>query len=266
MRGTPKLFKEPAPDHKRWGLALLCVAGLLLFCNTGSYAQAAANRGPAAASNISATARFGEAQALLKQGNFKGALGEVQEGLRLEPRSVMGLNLLGIILSHEGKQSEALDALKSALRVEPNSTDTHNNLGDFYLEKGKPDLAENEFRITLRLDPRNRDANYNLGSILLFRHDARHAIEALQRVQPADPATLFRLTQAYFAAHENAKARSAAQALSAREPHDVKVHFSLGVLLASAGQFQPAVHELELADALRPGTFEILHNLGGAYL
>jgi tetratricopeptide (TPR) repeat protein len=40
------------------------------------------------------------------------------------------------------------------------------------------------------------------------------------------------------------------------------VHFSLGILLASEKQYKPAQLELEKADALQPGTFEILFNLG----
>ena len=37
-------------------------------------------------------------------------------------------------------------------------------------------------------------------------------------------------------------------------------------MLASEKQYKPAQLELEKADALRPGTFEILYNLGQAYL
>lgn len=38
------------------------------------------------------------------------------------------------------------------------------------------------------------------------------------------------------------------------------------MLLDSEKQFAPAQEEFELADSLRPRTFEILHNLGQAYL
>ena len=37
-------------------------------------------------------------------------------------------------------------------------------------------------------------------------------------------------------------------------------------MLASEKQYKPAELELEKADALRPGTFEILYNLGQTYL
>jgi tetratricopeptide (TPR) repeat protein len=54
--------------------------------------------------------------------------------------------------------------------------------------------------------------------------------------------------------------------LSAQNKDDIQVHFSLGIMLASEKQYKPAELELERADALRPGTFEILYNLGQTYL
>ena len=46
----------------------------------------------------------------------------------------------------------------------------------------------------------------------------------------------------------------------------MRLHFTLGVLLAANKQYEPAGRELAAADALEPGTFEILFNLGQVYL
>jgi tetratricopeptide (TPR) repeat protein len=53
---------------------------------------------------------------------------------------------------------------------------------------------------------------------------------------------------------------------SERHKNDAQVHLSLGVLLASEGQLKPAQLELEKADALEPGTFEIPYALGQTLL
>src|SRR2546422_10343540 len=63
-----------------------------------------------------------------------------------------------------------------------------------------------------------------------------------------------------------ARALELARKISEQGKNDVRIHFSLGVLLATEKQYDAAVHELELADALKPGTVEILHDLGQAYL
>jgi len=54
--------------------------------------------------------------------------------------------------------------------------------------------------------------------------------------------------------------------LSSENKDDVQLHLSLGVLLATEKQFKAAQLELEKADALQPGTFEILFHLGQATL
>jgi tetratricopeptide (TPR) repeat protein len=54
--------------------------------------------------------------------------------------------------------------------------------------------------------------------------------------------------------------------LSQQHKNDPQVHFALGVLLASQGQYKPAQLELEKADALQPGTFEIPYSLGQTLL
>jgi tetratricopeptide (TPR) repeat protein len=76
----------------------------------------------------------------------------------------------------------------------------------------------------------------------------------------------FNLVRAYLQAGRITAALPAARELSATHKQDIQLHFSLGVLLASAKQYKSAQIELEQANTLQPETFEILHNLGEAYL
>src|SRR5205814_6119762 len=92
------------------------------------------------------------------------------------------------------------------------------------------------------------------------------AIEHLQRIRPQTVETQFNLIRCYLAAGRMTEGLQAARVLSAAHKQDVQLHFTLGVLLAEAKQFKQAQVELEQANALHPETFEILHNLGQAYL
>ncbi len=210
--------------------------------------------------------RFDVSRRLLLQGDLDGALLAARDGLKLGPRSVEGLNLLGIIYDQQKQYAQAKVAFEEALSVSPRSTKTHNNLGNHYILENKPDLAEREFRATLRLNPSDPGANYSSGLLLLGKGNAPGAITYLTRVRPRDANTSFGLVQAYLRAGETAKALALARALSNEARNDPKMHFSLGMALARDKQYAPAVHELELADSLNPGNFEILHDLGQAYL
>lgn len=68
--------------------------------------------------------------------------------------------------------------------------------------------------------------------------------------------------RAYLQSKHTAEALRLATQLSAEKKNNVQLHLSLGVLLASGKQYKAAQLELEKADALQPGSFEILFNLG----
>lgn len=209
---------------------------------------------------------FSTAQKLIQQGKLAEAKTSLLAELKRHPSSVDGYSLLGIVESEQGDYTNALAAFQQAVRLAPNSAKTHINLGNFYLTQRKTGLAEKQFRAALRTDPDNRDGNYDLGLLLMARQQPAQAISYFERVRPRDAATELNLIRAYLGAKRTAEALRLAEQLSAENEDDVKLHFSLGVLLASAGQYKPAELELEKADALAPGTFAILYSLGQAYM
>ena len=213
-----------------------------------------------------AASDFEQANNLFRQGSLDEALTAVERSLAHFPHNVDALNLLGLIYHHEQRYGESVQTFQKALEFDPRSVKTLNNLATSYAAEQKLDLAEQTFRQTLRWEPRNRTANYNLGLILLAAHKPNQAIQALELVQPPDPGTLLNLAKAFLRAGSTSRGLATAQRLSQHNPKDVKVHFSLGVLLASEQKYGPAIHEFELADALEPHTFEVLHDLGQTYL
>jgi tetratricopeptide (TPR) repeat protein len=211
-------------------------------------------------------AAFAEAESLLRQGSIAEAKQKIQEQLALHPTSVAGYNLLGIAYSSEKDYANALDAFQRALKLSPNSIKTHNNLGNLYVAENEPELAEKEFATLLRLDPSNREGNYNLGLLLMAKGSPAAAIPHFLRVHPATLDTRINLIRCYLQSGQTAAGLNLARTLSAKDKDDVQLHTTLGVLLASAKQYREAQLELEKANALQPETYEILYNLGQAYL
>ena len=211
-------------------------------------------------------ANLQQVEVLLQQGHIEEAKSKVLEELQLNPSSVDGFDLLGIVFTSQGDFPNALAAFQKALRLAPDSARTHVNLGNLYVAEKKPDLAEKEFRTVLRLVPADRDANYNLGLLLIGKGAPAEAISCFERIHPANVATSFNLVRAYFQTKRPAEALRRATALSEQNKNDVQVHFTLGALLASEKEYKPAQLELEQADALQPETLEILYNLGLAFL
>ncbi len=235
---------------------------IILVLSGPAFAMPAASAQRPSATN----AAFTEAQAALSHGRVAIALADVERGLNQSPKSITGLNLLGIILARQGKNQQALNAFKLALKANPQSVETLSNLGRFYLEQKEPELAEGALRAALKEAPANRDLNYDLGVVLLSEGRAQEAIDCFRRIQPPDSDTLFNMTGAYLKLGNTKEALVAAAILSEQSKGKVKIHFTLGVLLASYKQYEAAERQLEMADALEPGTFTIPFNLGEAYL
>ncbi len=261
----PTFQARPCLGLKRLVVGAFLVVG---FCGVSVWSSGPPATQRQSAAQLPADARryFEKGQESLRQGNVENALAAVQEGLKAAPQSVEGLTLLGTIYVRQRDLGQAANAFQRALQVDSHSATAHNSLGSIYFTQKKLDLAEKEFRETLRDHPRDRDANFNLGSVLLARNNAPRAIVYFRRVQPPTPESLFNLAQAYFSSGQKAKAMELVRSLSHQAGNDVRTHFTLGVLLAGQRQYSDAAHEFEVADALQPGTLEILHNLGQAYL
>ena len=206
------------------------------------------------------------AGALIQQGQFEQARKILEEQVALDPSNADVYNLLGIVYSNEKNFDRADDAFQRALTLAQDSTKIQNNLGNLYVAQKKFDLAEREFRNVLRMEPSNRDANYNLGLVLMAKGTPVAAIQHFQRVHPVTIEVRFNLIRAYLEAGRTSEGLQTARELSAAHTRDVQLHFTLGVLLASEKQYNAAQLELERANSLQPETFEILHNLGQAYL
>jgi len=257
--------------HNSWTVAsflpLVVIAATILSGALSAHAQSTGQqKGKLDSSRQAAAFEFAQASELLHRGCLDEALSAVQHGLAQSPTSVAGLNLLGMIYHQQRRYPEAIAALQKALQIQPNSLKTLNNLAVSYTAQQQLDLAEQALGTVLRLQPGSSAANYNLGLILLSRHEPKEAISVLQRVHPADGSTLLNLAQAYFMAGMIPAGLQTATTLSRRAGKDVSLHYSLGVVFASRKQWKPAIREFEIANALHPGTPEILHNLGQAYL
>jgi tetratricopeptide (TPR) repeat protein len=262
MLGTVSMQERSLCCRLQW--LGVCFLLLLTICSS-AYSQQPLPADPTVGESTGVSP-LREAERLIQRGELDKAKSIIDDQLKSDPSNVEALNLLGIVAANQKNYAEAEDAFQRALRLEPGSKTTHNNLGNLYVAQQKLDLAEKEFNAVLKTAPTNRDANYNLGLVLMAKGSPLAAIPHFQRVQPQTVETKFNLIRAYFAAGKSAEALQQARVLSSAHKQDVQLHFTLGLVLASAKQYKSAQIELDQANALQPETFEILHNLGQAYL
>lgn len=241
-------------------IVFLLACGLYFPTLETAYGQAAAQH--KSASFSAQQSQLAKAESLFQQDRLADAKASVQQFLQSDAFSIDGYNLLGMICSGQRDFDCSLGAFQQALKLNPASTRTHNNLGNLYASVGTMDLAEKEFRKTLAITPSDGQANYDLALLLLAEEKPSAAIPFLQRVHPVTVESKMNLVRAYLRARRTAEGLSLARQLAIESKSDVQRHFTLGLLLAGEKQYKPAELELERADSLKPGTFEILYNLG----
>jgi tetratricopeptide (TPR) repeat protein len=248
--------------------AVVALALILIFA-VGLPAQSIPHSREKASQASARPSPFSEAEALLRQGSIAEAKTKIQEQLQVNPSSVEGYNVLGIVYSNEHDFNKALDAFEHALKLSPSSTKTLNNLGNVYAALEKFDLAEKQFRKALAIEPANNESNYNLGLVLMAKGSPAQAIQRFQHVRPANVATQLNLIRAFLQSGRTTEGLKLARDVSAQYnagKDAVQQHFTLGTLLASEKQYKSAAFELEKANSLQSDTFEILYNLGQVYV
>ena len=216
-----------------------------------------------------------EADAKIQEGKLVEAESLLQRAIQRAPRNAMAHNLMGIVLDQQGRAGEAERSYREALRLDPQLIGAQANLGVLFVRTKRPEQAIEAFEKVLRQVPNHPQATYNLGLLYAARGDYGRAIPLLEAIngiskageipKQIDPPLLLALIDAYLRGGRLDAARPLIDDLEAGGGNNPPLLFNLGLSLAAAREYQRAVSFFERTNRLRPGTFEVLYNLGVAY-
>ncbi len=181
----------------------------------------------------------------LQQGNSSGALQELLEAEKLNPKDPAIHHALGMAYNAKGRFPQGLDQLQQALKLDPKNTEVHNALGATYLEMGQWDEAIREFEIVLK-DLLYLTPYYPMNSIgwaYQKKGDPAKALEYHLKAVAMNPnfgLAYYHLGLAYKALNQDEKAISAFHSAVSSFPHLLDAHFQLGLLHLKAGNREEA--------------------------
>lgn len=124
-----------------------------------------------------------EARDLIERGRLSDARERLGRALRLSPRSVSGLTLLGSACILGGDPRSAIEPLTQAARLSPAQADVQLNLGLAQAGVGNAAGAEAAFRRALELAPRTHGAAVNLVDLLANSGRVEEAWTALREAR-----------------------------------------------------------------------------------
>ena len=233
--------------------AQLKAGSLLLLARRAEDAKARADKALARApKNVEALVL--RANALAGLTDLDGALEQMQEALRIDPRSILQANL-GAIQAARGNLSEAEAAYRQAVASDPKSVVAQLALAQFQWNTGKPADAEAAFKAALAVEPANGLANRALALFYLQTNRALEAEPYFKKAVDASGAAAAKLALAdyYMGIKRPAEAVSVLEKLGADPRFWAVARAKIAGIQYTEGKSADALRTVDEVIAKRPG-------------
>ena len=129
------------------------------------------------------------ARDMMRNGRLKGALGQLEEALRLSPWNAQALKAVGRLYYRSRQREEARYYLTRAREVAPDDSDVLRLLAELALHEDRPLAARDYLEQLLRVDPHDKRAKSTLARLL--PDDVREIRETIAGSEPEAPTPVF---------------------------------------------------------------------------
>jgi tetratricopeptide (TPR) repeat protein len=189
---------------------------------------------------------------LYVKGDLEGAISEYQQAIRLVPKFAPFHYKLGNALRDKGDLDRAISEYQQAIRLDPKLADPHNDLGIALKDKGDLEGAIAEYQQAIRLDPKDAQPHHGLGLALYAKKDLEGAIAEYQTAILLDPSLVWPhcdLIAALAQVGDAGRVTVALQETVRLQPLNPLFHYQLGCMLRDRGRTAEA--EQALREAVR---------------
>ena len=212
-----------------------------------------------------AKAKFNEALALHQQGELAQAEAIYKKVLKLQPKHVDALHLLGVIAGQMGKYQLAADLIGKAIKIQPNNAAFYSNRGNVLHELKQVDAALARFDQAIAIKPDFVDAYYNRGIILQELKELDAAIASYDKAIANRPNFAIAYVNRGNALKELKQLDAAIASYDrgiAIKPDFADAYANRGAALHELKQLEAAVASYDKAIALKPDYAEAYFNRG----
>ena len=250
----PKIAQGVGPLSKMlklmWKLSVAWCIGLCFS------ASALADSAQAAVPKVADDVKQGlaAADAYYSQQQYAQAESELRGLLLKVPRNYSANELLGLVLTAEGRDADATAFFENAVRISPGSVPARENLAANYAKRNKTTLAEMEFKTLVRLDPKNFELQHNFGEFYISLGkvaDAVVPLKAAQELRPTDYSNGYDLSLAEMMSSRLVEAQAQIQSLLAMKDTS-ELHSLLAEVYEKQKKFLLAAKEYQLAAQMDP--------------
>ena len=194
------------------------------------------------------------AESYYTQQQYRQAESELHRLLLHAPQNYSANELLGLVLSAEGRDAAATAFFEKAVRANPVSIPARENLATNYAKRHENTLAQTEFETLVKLDPKNFDLQHNLGEFYVSLGEIAKAVaplRAAQALKPTSYANGYDLALAEMMSGRLTEAQAQIQALLAAKD-TAELHSILAEIYEKQNNFMLAGKEFQRAVEISP--------------
>ena len=133
---------------------------------------------------------FAEAQRHGDRGEYRNAIAQLREAVRLNPKMTEAFARMGGMLYRLGDLDRALTSYNIALQQQPNLRSALGGSARVYMQKKDYVMASDRLRAALRYDPKDARMWMHLGDVAVYQGDEMLAHECYTRATQMDPEAL----------------------------------------------------------------------------
>lgn len=101
-----------------------------------------------------------------QSGNLEGASMMLKRILKVDPKNLPALNILGLIMAIQANYSDAITFFSKAAKLDPKNSATHFNLAKAFSDSGKDEQSLSHYKISVELSPQNAEVWLGYGKSL----------------------------------------------------------------------------------------------------
>ena len=187
------------------------------------------------------------ANAMAELADLPGALGEIEEALKIQPNQERAYVSLGAVQMRSGQREEAEAAYRHAITLQPNAIGSRLAFANFLWSARRQDEAEQEIMQALAVEPRNLLANRMLAALYLATNRPAEAESPLKTMAEVSgsPEAKFELASYYGKAGRTEEAVTLLKDLANGQTTFARAEVMLSELDYSKGQTQQAHSRLD---------------------
>lgn len=203
----------------------------------------------------STEARFKLAELRLVRREYKDAMAEVNDALRIDPQHARGYFLKGWIHQEAGDTNLAISSYRTATERDPSFYEAYSALARIHAVKGDP-LAWQYFEAALELRPKSVEALYAHG--LYAQETGRDSIALadyalIKELDPNNPTAWYNTGYIYLEHMDRfADARREFQGAITRMPTYAQAYYNRGLTYEFEQKLDSAAKDFKVALALQP--------------